>query len=107
MTEETSLWKGSPSQWLNIWHFAITIVMAVGIVIAGFVFPPAFAALAIPAGYMIWRYLVVRTQVFEISELGLAEMTRKRIGEGLLESLSSSCPHCEGRGHVIDSALAR
>ncbi len=39
-----------------------------------------------------------RTQVFEISELGLAEMTRKRIGEGLLESLSSSCPHCTGRG---------
>ena len=39
-----------------------------------------------------------RTQVFDISELGLAEMTRKRIGEGLLESLSSTCPHCSGRG---------
>jgi len=39
-----------------------------------------------------------RTQVFDISELGLAEMTRKRIGEGLLESLSVTCPHCEGRG---------
>ncbi len=48
-----------------------------------------------------------RTQVFEISELGLAEMTRKRIGEGLLESLSSACPHCEGRGHMIDSVLIR
>jgi ribonuclease E len=46
-----------------------------------------------------------RTQVFEISELGLAEMTRKRIGEGLLESLSSACPHCEGRGHVVDASL--
>jgi ribonuclease E len=42
-----------------------------------------------------------RTQVFEISELGLAEMTRKRIGEGLLESLSDRCPHCDGRGLVI------
>jgi ribonuclease E len=39
-----------------------------------------------------------RTQVFDISELGLAEMTRKRIGEGLLESLSVACPHCDGRG---------
>jgi len=39
-----------------------------------------------------------RTQVFDISELGLAEMTRKRIGEGLLESLSDGCPHCDGRG---------
>ncbi len=46
-----------------------------------------------------------RTQVFEIGELGLAEMTRKRIGEGLLESLSSGCPHCEGRGHLIDATL--
>ncbi len=44
-----------------------------------------------------------RTQVFEISELGLVEMTRKRIGEGLLETLSSQCPHCAGRGVEIDA----
>ena len=46
-----------------------------------------------------------RTQVFDISELGLVEMTRKRIGEGLLESLSSDCPTCEGRGMVFDEQL--
>jgi ribonuclease E len=46
-----------------------------------------------------------RTQVFDISELGLVEMTRKRIGEGLIESLSSACPHCDGRGLVFDEAL--
>jgi ribonuclease E len=46
-----------------------------------------------------------RTQVFDISELGLVEMTRKRIGEGLLESFSSICPECEGRGVRIDQAL--
>ena len=46
-----------------------------------------------------------RTQVFDISELGLVEMTRKRIGEGLLESLSSACPHCDGRGMVFDQEL--
>ncbi|MEZ5406399.1 MAG: Rne/Rng family ribonuclease [Acidimicrobiales bacterium] len=46
-----------------------------------------------------------RTQVFDISELGLAEMTRKRIGEGLLESLSHACPHCEGRGVVVDTSV--
>ncbi|HVM53814.1 MAG TPA: Rne/Rng family ribonuclease [Acidimicrobiales bacterium] len=46
-----------------------------------------------------------RTQVFEISELGLVEMTRKRIGEGLLESMSSTCPECEGRGIVLDRTL--
>ncbi len=46
-----------------------------------------------------------RTQVFEISELGLCEMTRKRIGEGLLESFTSRCPDCEGRGVVVDKEL--
>ena len=46
-----------------------------------------------------------RTQVFEISELGLCEMTRKRIGEGLLESFAGRCPTCEGRGLVIDHDL--
>ena len=48
-----------------------------------------------------------RTQVFDISELGLVEMTRKRIGEGLLESFSGRCPECEGRGVVIDRGAAR
>ena len=46
-----------------------------------------------------------RTQVFDISELGLVEMTRKRIGEGLVESLSDSCPSCSGRGFVFDPEL--
>ncbi|MBV8984929.1 MAG: Rne/Rng family ribonuclease, partial [Acidimicrobiia bacterium] len=39
-----------------------------------------------------------RTQVFEISELGLVEMTRKRVSEGLVESFSLECPECNGRG---------
>ncbi|WCO68859.1 Rne/Rng family ribonuclease [Iamia majanohamensis] len=46
-----------------------------------------------------------RTQVFDISELGLVEMTRKRIGEGLLESFADPCPSCEGRGLVFDPAI--
>jgi ribonuclease E len=46
-----------------------------------------------------------RTQVFDISELGLVEMTRKRIGEGLLESFSGVCPECNGRGIVFDRTL--
>jgi ribonuclease E len=46
-----------------------------------------------------------RTQVFEISELGLCEMTRKRIGEGLLESFAERCPECEGRGVLIDKEM--
>ncbi len=48
-----------------------------------------------------------RTQVFDISDLGLVEMTRKRIGEGLLESLTTVCPTCEGRGTLLDDELLR
>jgi ribonuclease E len=46
-----------------------------------------------------------RSQVFDISELGLVEMTRKRIGEGLLTEFSAQCPDCEGRGVVVDYGL--
>jgi ribonuclease E len=46
-----------------------------------------------------------RTQVFDISELGLVEMTRKRVSEGLLESVSATCDTCQGRGFLIDQNL--
>ncbi len=46
-----------------------------------------------------------RTQVFDITELGLVEMTRKRIGEGLLTEFSEICPDCEGRGVLVDHSL--
>ena len=46
-----------------------------------------------------------RTQVFDISELGLVEMTRKRISEGLIEAFSDTCPTCGGRGIVFDQSL--
>jgi ribonuclease E len=46
-----------------------------------------------------------RTQVFDISELGLVEMTRKRVNEGLLESLSVVCSVCDGRGFIVKTGL--
>jgi ribonuclease E len=46
-----------------------------------------------------------RTQVFDITDLGLVEMTRKRIGEGLLVNFADQCPNCDGRGVLIDHAL--
>jgi ribonuclease E len=46
-----------------------------------------------------------RTQVFEISELGLVEMTRKRISEGLVEAFSETCTVCGGRGFVVDESM--
>ena len=46
-----------------------------------------------------------RTQVFDISELGLVEMTRKRIGEGLITAFAGECPECSGRGMKVDFGL--
>ncbi|HLW17646.1 MAG TPA: Rne/Rng family ribonuclease [Actinomycetota bacterium] len=42
-----------------------------------------------------------RSQVFEVSNLGLVEMTRKKVSEGLLDAFSEPCPNCEGRGIVL------
>lgn len=42
-------------------------------------------------------------QVAEVTSLGLVQMTRKRLGLGLLETFSESCDHCQGRGVVVQS----
>ena len=42
-----------------------------------------------------------RHQVAEVTSLGLVQMTRKRIGTGLLEAFSETCEHCQGRGLII------
>ncbi|HEY3736005.1 MAG TPA: Rne/Rng family ribonuclease [Jatrophihabitans sp.] len=40
-------------------------------------------------------------QVAEVTSLGLVQMTRKRVGEGLLEAFSEPCEHCRGRGVIV------
>ena len=40
-------------------------------------------------------------QVAEVTSLGLVQMTRKRVGQGLLESFSETCPSCQGRGFIV------
>ncbi len=42
-----------------------------------------------------------RHQVTEITSLGLVQMTRKRVGEGLVEAFSTSCEVCDGRGFIV------
>ena len=42
-----------------------------------------------------------RHQVAEITSLGLVQMTRKRIGTGLLEAFTTECPQCHGRGYEM------
>jgi ribonuclease E len=46
-----------------------------------------------------------RHQVAEVTSLGLVQMTRKRVGTGLLEAYSTPCEHCRGRGVVVSTAL--
>ncbi|MFP5348156.1 MAG: ribonuclease E/G, partial [Actinomycetes bacterium] len=40
-------------------------------------------------------------QVAEVTSLGLVQMTRKRVGQGLLDAFSEPCEHCGGRGVVM------
>lgn len=78
MSDETSLWKGSSSQWLNLGPFTAALVGAVAIAFGSLFFPPGFIALAIPVIYVIWKYLVVRTSMFELTS------ERLRITTGIL-----------------------
>lgn len=42
-----------------------------------------------------------RHQVSEVTSLGLVQLTRKRLGTGLVETFSTKCEHCDGRGILL------
>ncbi|MEV0151800.1 Rne/Rng family ribonuclease [Nonomuraea sp. NPDC050733] len=42
-------------------------------------------------------------QVAEVTSLGLVQMTRKRVGQGLLEAFSTPCECCNGRGLIVST----
>jgi ribonuclease G len=55
----------------------------------------------------VWRSLQdalkgdrAKSNVLKISDLGLVEMTRKRVRESLVHQLTESCPYCEGKGYI-------
>ncbi|MBQ9687989.1 MAG: Rne/Rng family ribonuclease [Aeriscardovia sp.] len=57
---------------------------------------------------LVWHRLVeclsrdhTKHQVAEVTSLGLVQMTRKRVGQGLVEAFSEECPLCHGRGFLI------
>ncbi len=80
MTEEITFWKGSPSQWLNIWPFTGAVLIVICLIVGGvlFIFPLAFAALILPFTYVVWKYLSVRTLVFDLTS------ERLRVTSGIL-----------------------
>jgi ribonuclease E len=46
-------------------------------------------------------------QVAEVTSLGLVQLTRKRIGQGLIEAFSTTCDSCNGRGIHIHTEPVR
>jgi ribonuclease G len=48
-----------------------------------------------------------KTRVMEISKLGLVEMTRKNVTDGITEVLTDPCPTCHGEGRVMSDATRR
>jgi ribonuclease G len=45
-----------------------------------------------------------RTKAFEVSDLGLVEMTRQRVRPSLFTTLTETCTHCGGAGRVYSPA---
>jgi uncharacterized membrane protein YdbT with pleckstrin-like domain len=84
MNGETPLWKGSPSQWLNLGPFVFALLVAIGIVVAGFFFWLIWAALLLPLAYAVWRFLHVRSNVFELTSERL-RVTRGVINQNIDE----------------------
>ncbi len=78
MNDENSIWKGSPSQWLNIAPFSVSLIFFWAIIGGGLFFPPAFAALVLPIGFAAWKFLAVKTQIFELTS------ERLRITRGVI-----------------------
>lgn len=77
MSEEV-LWKGSPSQLLNVGKHAIALVVAIGVAVGGVFIPPVWFALPLPLLWMLWNFLVVRCRVYELTN------ERLRMYEGVL-----------------------
>lgn len=78
MNDEITLWKGSPSQWLNLWNFAGGILAIIALVVGGLFFPPLFAVLILPLGFMLWKFLEVKLTRFELTS------ERLRITRGVI-----------------------
>ena len=75
---ESVLWKGTPSQMVNLGKYLLGFLAVAGITVAGLFFPPAWFALVLPLLYMLWAYLSVRCEVYELSS------ERLRLSTGVL-----------------------
>ncbi|MCF6313266.1 MAG: PH domain-containing protein [Verrucomicrobiales bacterium] len=67
MNDESVIWKSSPSQLLNLGTFTYALILIIGIGVGGAFFPPAFAAMIIPVVWAGWKWLVVKSRVYELT----------------------------------------
>jgi uncharacterized membrane protein YdbT with pleckstrin-like domain len=68
-SEESPIWTGSPSQWLNFGWFAICAVAAIAFIVAGLITGQPIVGLGalLPIGYAIVKVLKVRTTKMEVT----------------------------------------
>ncbi len=66
MSEEV-LWKGSPSQVLNLGKYLFALALIIGIAIGGLFFMPVWAALVIPLGWMLWIFIETKSIRHELT----------------------------------------
>ena len=52
---------------LNLGKFLMGLLLIAGVAVGGVAFPPAWAAIIIPLGWMLWEFLKVRCRVFELT----------------------------------------
>ena len=52
---------------LNLGKFLVGLLLIAGVAVGGVAFPPAWAAIIIPLGWMLWEFFKVRCRVFELT----------------------------------------
>jgi uncharacterized membrane protein YdbT with pleckstrin-like domain len=83
-SEETLVWRGTPSQWTNFGTYFFCLLLAAGVVTAYYLVPPAsqtpliLAGLAVPALWALGRWIGTRCHRYEVTS------ERVKITTGLL-----------------------
>ena len=78
MSNESIIWKGSPSQILNFWPFTLCFVIDAAFIIGAFWFPPLLIGIILPLLWAVWKFMEVRCRVFELTS------QRLRLYQGVL-----------------------
>jgi uncharacterized membrane protein YdbT with pleckstrin-like domain len=86
-TEETLVWRGTPSQWTNFGTYLLCLILAAGVVAAYYLVKPPqpliLVGLALPFLWALARWIATRTQRYEITS------ERVKITTGLLSRQST------------------